>query len=228
MQWHWAVLLSFLGVFIRHHWRGYFKSSWTWFSSSKGNFSLLQTFSLVSGAWDSFLKASVARKDWGKKNIENLRLFCVFCWWQQMGLLSHLEAGTHIPSFSFFCLCTSRSPSCSLSPVVFFSSCAYPVYGGLIKSSFFIHVHLLPHWLDILLIELVHFWAWRRINQLCSFPLLSRAVFYEIVPSTSEQGLWSCCFLPCLLRILKSAISWSLQSRLLLTFTGFTSLTAFF
>lgn len=53
------------------------------------------------------------------------------------------------------------------------------------KSSFSIHAHLLPHWLDILFIGLVHFWAWRRINQLCSPPLLSRVVFYGIVPSTS-------------------------------------------
>lgn len=55
---------------------------------------------------------------------------------------------------------------------------------SLVKSSFFL-AHLLPHWLDILFIALVHFWAWRRTNQLCSPPLLSRAVFYGIVPSTS-------------------------------------------
>lgn len=63
------------------------------------------------------------------------------------------------------------------------------------KSPFFIHAHLLPPLLDILLVGLVHFWAWRRINQLCWTPLLSRAVSCEILPSTSlNQGCDSAAF----------------------------------
>lgn len=128
LQWHWAALLLLLVVFIRHHWREYFNSSWIWFSSSKCEVSFASDFLTGLRSMGSILKGHVARKDQGKKNIENLRLFCVFCCWQQKGLLPHLEAGTHRPSFSFFCLCTSRSPSYSLSSLVSFSFCAHPVY----------------------------------------------------------------------------------------------------
>lgn len=75
------------------------------------------------------------------------------------------------------------------------------------KSSFFFHARLLPHLLEILLIGLVHFWAGRRINQLCLTPLLSRAVFYEIVPRTSlNQGCDPAAF------CLASSGSWTLPS----------------
>lgn len=224
-QWHWASLLPLLGVFIRRHCCGYFESSWTWFSSRKGDFSLLQAFWLDSAAWDSFLKANVTRKDWSKKNIENLRVFCVFCCWQQMGLLPHLEAGTYISSFSFFCLCISRSPSCSLSPVVFFSPCAYPVYvraqWRAPFSSMLISCHICSIFCSLVwsIFEL----GGESTNSACPSSLQS-CILWNHSKHISEPVLWSCRFFPCLHRTLNSAISWSLQTRLLLTFTSLTGL----